>query len=236
MRIKHMIITGMALTTLFGCGTNNTESMDNRQLDRVENVRHQTGQRENYGDNMNQFPNGQRNTTDQGRNSKRNQIAQNRDQTRDGDMFEDGWIDQDNRNNDLDRNSNDVQRDTKSRTNQTGEYRVAEQIADQVTSEVDEIDRAYVLTMGDNAYVACQLDNDRLSDQNNDLSDKLEEKVTKAVKDADNKIDNVYVSSNPDFIDLTSNYMRDVDRGEPIEGFFDQFSEMIERIFPTRNR
>ena len=27
-----------------------------------------------------------------------------------------------------------------------------------------------------------------------------------------------------------------VDRGEPIEGFFDQFTEMIERVFPTRNR
>lgn len=236
MRIKQMIIAGMALTTLFGCGTNNTESLDNRQFDQVENVRHQPGQREMYGDELNQFPGRQQNSTDQGRLPMRDQIAQNRDDTRDRDMFEDGWIDQDNRNNDLDRNSNDVQRDSQNRTNQSGEYQVAEQIADQVTDEVAEIDRAYVLTMGNNAYVACHIDNDRELNENNDLSDKLEKEVTQAVKDADDNINNVYVSSNPDFIDLTSNYMRDLDRGEPIEGFFDQFTEMIERVFPTRDR
>ncbi|HHU20474.1 MAG TPA: YhcN/YlaJ family sporulation lipoprotein [Bacilli bacterium] len=236
MRIKQIIIAGVALTALFGCGANNTESFDNRELDRFENVRHQSGQREMYGDELNQIPEGGRNSTDQGLNNARNRIVQNRDGGRDRNMFEDGRINQDNNNNDLNGQSNDLKRDVQNQTNQTGEYRVAERIADQVTEEVSEIDRAYVLTMGNNAYVACQIDNDRELNENNDLSDKLEKKVTEAVKDADNKIDHVYVSSNPDFIDLTSNYMRDVDRGEPIEGFFDQFTEMIERVFPTRNR
>src|SRR5699024_10206308 len=104
-------------------------------------------------------------------------------------------------------------------------YDVADEIADRVTSEVDDIERAYVLTMGNNAYVACQLDNDNREARNDDVSDKLERAVTDAVQDADKDIDNVFVSSNPDFIDLTSNYMRDIDRGEPIEGFFDQFTE-----------
>ncbi|GAA4075682.1 YhcN/YlaJ family sporulation lipoprotein [Amphibacillus indicireducens] len=236
MRIKQIIIAGVALTALFGCGANNTESFDNRELDRVENVRYQPGQREMYGDELNQIPEGGRNSTDQGLNNARNRIVQNRDGGRDRNMFEDGRIDQDNNNNDLNGQSNDLKRDMQNRTNQTGEYRVAERIAEQVTDEVSEIDRAYVLTMGNNAYVACHIDNDRELNENNDLSDKLEKKVTEAVKDADNKIDHVYVSSNPDFIDLTSNYMRDLDRGEPIEGFFDQFTEMIERVFPTRNR
>lgn len=222
MRIKHMIITGMALTTLFGCGTNNTESMDNRQLDPIENVRNQHGQRGIYGDDLNQFPDDQRNRMDQRPDINNNQLGQNRNDSSDGNMLEDGQINRDDH--------------LQGRSNQEGEYRVAERIADQVTSEVDEIDSAYVLTMGDNAYVACQLDNDHESNQNNDLSDKLEKKVTQAVKDSDNQIENVYVSSNPDFIDLTSNYMRDLERGEPIEGFFDQFTEMIERVFPTRNR
>ena len=39
MRIKHMVFTMIALTTLFGCGTNNTESMDNRQFDRYDERR-----------------------------------------------------------------------------------------------------------------------------------------------------------------------------------------------------
>lgn len=236
MRIKQIIIAGVALTALFGCGANNTESFDNRELDRFENVRHQSGQREMYGDELNQIPEGGRNSTDQGLNNARNRIVQNRDGGRDRNMFEDGRINQDNNNNDLNGQSNDLKRDVQNQTNQTGEYRVAERIADQVTEEVAEIDRAYVLTMGNNAYVACQIDNDRELNENNDLSDKLEKEVTQAVKDADNKIDHVFVSSNPDFIDLTSNYMRDVDRGEPIEGFFDQFTEMIEWVFPTRDR
>lgn len=222
MRIKQMIITAMALTTLFGCGTNNTESMDNRQLDRVENVRHQSGQREMYGDDLNQFPDDQRNRMDQRPDINKNQLGENRNDSPGRNMLEDGQVSRDNH--------------LQDRSNQEGEYRVAERIADQVTSEVAEIDRAYVLTMGNNAYVACQIDNDRELNENNDLSDKLEKEVTQAVKDADNKIDHVFVSSNPDFIDLTSNYMRDVDRGEPIEGFFDQFTEMIERVFPTRDR
>ena len=184
MRIKHMVFTMIALTTLFGCGTNNTESMDNRQFDRY----------------------------DERRDSKNGSVNESKGRT--------------------DFNKQNIQ----NHSNQGGEYRVAEQIADDVTSEVNEIDSAYVLTMGNNAYVACQLDNSRESKQNNDLSDKLEKQVTQAVKNSDNQIENVYVSSNPDFIDLTSNYMRDLDRGEPIEGFFDQFTEMIERVFPTRNR
>ena len=222
MRIKQTIITAMALTTLFGCGTNNTESMDNRQLDRVENVRHQSGQREMYGDDLNQFPDDQRNRMDQRPDINKNQLGENRNDSPGRNMLEDGQVNRDNH--------------LQDRSNQEGEYRVAERIADQVTSEVAEIDRAYVLTMGNNAYVACQIDNDRELNENNDMSDKLEKEVTQAVKDADNKIDHVFVSSNPDFIDLTSNYMRDVDRGEPIEGFFDQFTEMIERVFPTRDR
>jgi len=44
----------------------------------------------------------------------------------------------------------------------------------------------------------------------------------------------VYVSTNPDFFDLTNGYIDDVNRGEPVEGFFDQFSNMIERLFPLK--
>lgn len=244
MRIQHMVFTVIALTTLFGCGTNNTESMDNRQFDRIENVRNQPRQGEMSRDDLNQFPGGSRNTTEQSPNINNHQLKQKRDDSFGGNMLEDGQVDRYDQRRDnnkgsvneskgqTDFNKQDIQK----RSNQGGEYRVAKQIADDVTSEVNEINSAYVLTMGNNAYVACKLDNNRESKQNNDLSDKLEKQVTQVVKNSDNKIENVYVSSNPDFIDLTSNYMRDLDRGEPIEGFFDQFTEMIERVFPTRNR
>jgi len=219
MRIKHILVTGVALATLFGCGTNN-ESLNDRGLNNVENVRNHPTQRENYQQDVREYPNASDGAWDQNRRDPNNidQSGMTDDRTdynesrHRGDMLEDG------RRHDGEEN-----------------YDVADEIADRVTSEVDDIERAYVLTMGNNAYVACQLDNDNREARNDDVSDKLEREVTDAVQDADKDIDNVFVSSNPDFIDLTSNYMRDIDRGEPIEGFFDQFTEMIERIFPTRD-
>ena len=97
-----------------------------------------------------------------------------------------------------------------------------------------------MITTDNNAYVAAELDNDNKrgnNNRNNDrfddqLSDEVKNKISKIVKSVNKDIDNVYVSTNPDFLDLTNNYANDVERGEPIEGFFDQFSNMIERIFP----
>ncbi|MBM7540064.1 YhcN/YlaJ family sporulation lipoprotein [Amphibacillus cookii] len=213
MRIKHMIITGVALSTLIGCGTNNTQQANDRGWDNIEPVRNQPNQMQRQNttyDGTYQHPG----TTGRG-GLDQNQQAPLDGRTPTDQVPREGLYDQ--------------------QGNQ-GQYQVAEDIAEQVTSEVNEIDRANVLTMGNTAYVACQLDNNQGNGDNDDLSDRIERKVTEAVKDADNQIDQVFVSSNPDFVDLTSNYMNDVDRGEPIEGFFDQFGEMIERIFPTRDR
>ncbi|WP_440894828.1 YhcN/YlaJ family sporulation lipoprotein [Amphibacillus sp. Q70] len=230
MRIKHMLVIGMALTMLFGCGTNNNESMNDRNLDNVENVRNHPNQRDAYDNGINQYPGGPGGAWEQNQQDP---------------FFDGSQLDQNGRPDQTARNRNNRQmrqqedgrqEEGQRRSNRQDNYRVADRIAEDVSSEVDEIDRAYVLTMGNNAYVACHLEDDDTSDRNNELSDKVEQKVTEAVKDSDNQIDNVYVSSNPDFVDLTSNYMQDIDDGEPIEGFFDQFTEMIERIFPTRDR
>lgn len=230
MRIKHILVVGMALTTLFGCGTNNNESMNDRNLDNIENVRNQPNQRETYDNGINQYPGGPGGAWEQNQQDP---------------YFDGSQLDQNGRPNQTARDrgdqqtrqrEDDMQDGVQRRSNQEDDYRVADQIAKHVNSEVDEIDRAYVLTMGNNAYVACHLEDDDASERSSELSDKTEEKVTEAVKDADDQIENVYVSSNPDFVDLTSNYMQDIDNGEPIEGFFDQFTEMVERIFPTRDR
>ncbi|MFD2630262.1 YhcN/YlaJ family sporulation lipoprotein [Oceanobacillus kapialis] len=69
-----------------------------------------------------------------------------------------------------------------------------------------------------------------------EVTDEVKEKITKIVKSVDQDIDNVYVSTNPDFRDLTNNYIDDMNNGEPIEGFFDQFGTMIERLFPQNNQ
>ncbi|CDO02779.1 Lipoprotein YhcN precursor [Oceanobacillus picturae] len=68
-----------------------------------------------------------------------------------------------------------------------------------------------------------------------EVSDEVKDKISKIVKSVDKDIDNVYVSTNPDFRDLTNGYIDDMNNGEPIEGFFDQFGNMVERLFPQNN-
>lgn len=133
--------------------------------------------------------------------------------------------------------------------NDNNRYDVSEEAAERITREVDEIDRAYVLTLDDNAYVAAQLDtndanvenkntgnntanNTNNVDKGDELTDEVKSRIKEVVQSVDNDIDNVYVSTNPDFLNLTQNYAEDVEKGEPIEGFFDQFGNMIERLFP----
>ncbi|SEQ40078.1 sporulation lipoprotein, YhcN/YlaJ family [Virgibacillus subterraneus] len=64
------------------------------------------------------------------------------------------------------------------------------------------------------------------------LTDEVKQEISKIVKSVDNDIDNVYVSTNPDFFDLANNYADDAGNGDPVEGIFDQMGNMIERIFP----
>ncbi|MDC3413596.1 YhcN/YlaJ family sporulation lipoprotein [Aquibacillus sp. 3ASR75-11] len=115
------------------------------------------------------------------------------------------------------------------------QYDVSDRAAERITQNVKGVDNAYVLTTENNAYVAAEMDADAQQNntgQNNDVSDKIKSQITDAVKAVDNDIDNVYVSTNPDFVNLTNNYVNDVDNGNPVEGFFQQFGDMVERIFP----
>ncbi len=207
-----------------------------------------------------------RNTTD--RNMTNRNITRS---TRDGDFTNNV---NDTRNN---RNSNNTQ----------DRYDVSKEAADRIVDEVTEIDRAYVVTTRNNAYVAAKLDennttpNDHLAknDRNHnstgtnirntndrhvtdrtvnegdanrrgsdnhisnrrdveghEVTDDVKNKIADIVQDVDNNIDNVYVSTSPDFFDLANNYADDMDQGKPVRGFFDQIGNTIERIFPQNKR
>lgn len=69
-----------------------------------------------------------------------------------------------------------------------------------------------------------------------DVTDDVKERITKIVQEIDGDIDNVYVSTSPDFINLAENYGNDLDNGRPVRGFFDQIGNMIERAFPQNDR
>lgn len=68
------------------------------------------------------------------------------------------------------------------------------------------------------------------------LTEDVKREITDIVKSVDNNIDNVYVSTNPDFADLTNDYIDQMNDGRPIRGFFDEIGNMIERVFPQNKR
>ncbi|GAA0439707.1 hypothetical protein GCM10008983_15760 [Lentibacillus halophilus] len=70
------------------------------------------------------------------------------------------------------------------------------------------------------------------NDRGEEVTDDVKEEISRIVKSVDPDVDNVYVSTNPDFFDLAGNYADEADNGEPVEGMFDQIGNMIERVFP----
>ncbi|WP_085992825.1 YhcN/YlaJ family sporulation lipoprotein [Oceanobacillus senegalensis] len=234
--MKKQLITGAVIVSLAlaGCqGANEGASPNN--ADRIDHPRYGT----NTGDGMTNV----RNYTME-RDADR---LQNRD-FRDINNRTNDDLNRTNNNfynrmdNDADTNNNNTNHVRDNRNE--NRYHVAEEAADRISDRVKEIDNVYVLTTNNNAYVAAELDTDRNDDNNRNpernnqnrfddrLSDDVKGKISDIVKSVDNDIDNVYISTNPDFFDLANNYVDDVDRGEPVEGFFDQFGNMIERIFP----
>lgn len=68
------------------------------------------------------------------------------------------------------------------------------------------------------------------------VTDEVKREIAKIVQDVDSEIDNVYVTTSPDFFNLTDEYIRDFEDGRPIQGMFDQIGNMIERVFPQNKR
>ncbi|WP_404451628.1 YhcN/YlaJ family sporulation lipoprotein [Virgibacillus necropolis] len=74
--------------------------------------------------------------------------------------------------------------------------------------------------------------NNNNSENGDEITDEVKQKISDIVKSVDKDVDNVYVSTNPDFGDLVTKYADQAENGEPIEGLFDQMGNMIERVFP----
>ncbi|MCY8173143.1 YhcN/YlaJ family sporulation lipoprotein [Bacillus inaquosorum] len=103
---------------------------------------------------------------------------------------------------------------------------VADDAADKIT-DMKEVKHANVIVAGNQAYVAVVLTNG-----NKEVGKDLKKKISDKVRDTDKNMDNVYVSANPDFVDRMQGYGERIQNGDPIAGFFDEFSETVQRIFP----
>jgi spore cortex protein len=115
-------------------------------------------------------------------------------------------------------------------------YRVNEnrqmQVADEAQVKVEdlaEVRHANVIVTNRNAYVAIVLE----GDTKGEVRKELEDKISDQVKSSDESIQNVYVSSNPDFVDRMREYAAEIQSGRPLGGLVEEFTEMVQREFPT---
>lgn len=103
--------------------------------------------------------------------------------------------------------------------------RVADEVANRL-EDMENVDGASVIITDNNAYVAVNLTNDK------NLTNDLEKRIVDHVKKHDESVDNVYVSANPDFVKSMNDYTNDIQNGKPIGGLFNEFGDMVQRMFP----
>jgi len=106
-------------------------------------------------------------------------------------------------------------------------FDIAKAAADRIT-KIPGIKMANVLVTKHNAYVAAVV-----NVPSNQLTKAWEDQIAKEVRTADPTIKNVYVSTNPEFVDRVGQYVEQVRLGRPVAGFFDELNQVIQRIFPV---
>jgi YhcN/YlaJ family sporulation lipoprotein len=116
--------------------------------------------------------------------------------------------------------------------NNVGNYnnsrmRVADKAAKKV-ADLPEVDTANIIVTKNNAYVAAKLNSSTTK-----LTSAIKSKISRKVKSVDHDIDHVYISVNPDFYDRINTYAGDIRNGRPISGFFNEFTQTIQRVFPN---
>ena len=103
---------------------------------------------------------------------------------------------------------------------------IAKQAADRIT-RINGVKAANVLVTRSNAYVAAVVNTNQ-----GQLTSNLEHQIAQQVRATDPSIQNVYVSTNPEFVNRVNKYVADVGQGRPVSGFVEEFTVMVNRIFP----
>jgi YhcN/YlaJ family sporulation lipoprotein len=108
-------------------------------------------------------------------------------------------------------------------------FDIAKVAADRIT-RIPGVKQANVLVTKHNAYVAAVV-----NIPSTQLTKAWEDHIAKEVRATDPTIKNVYVSTNPEFVDRVNQYVEQVRQGRPIAGFFDELNQVIQRIFPAKH-
>jgi spore cortex protein len=108
-------------------------------------------------------------------------------------------------------------------------YSISNEAADRV-ADLNEVSRAYVLTTERSAYVAAVFENG----ENGEVSKEMKDKIANQIRKVDAGIKDVYVTTNPDFVDRMRNYADKAEGGKPIEGIGEELTDALQRVFPDR--
>jgi YhcN/YlaJ family sporulation lipoprotein len=106
-------------------------------------------------------------------------------------------------------------------------FDIAQTAADRIL-RINGVKSANVLVTKHNAYVAAVVNTPA-----NQIPRALEDQIANEVRATDPTIQNVYVSTNPEFVDRVRQYVDDVRHGRPVSGFFNELNQIIQRIFPV---
>ncbi|WP_342509709.1 YhcN/YlaJ family sporulation lipoprotein [Sporosarcina sp. FSL K6-2383] len=123
---------------------------------------------------------------------------------------------------DMSTNDNTVNKEDNKEENR---LEVADEAADRI-AEMEEVESANVIVTNQNAYVGVVLH------EGVEGTTQIEDKIAEEARAANADFNNVYVSMNPDFVQQTTDYGNKIRAGEPVEGFFEEFSDMVKRVFP----
>jgi spore cortex protein len=103
---------------------------------------------------------------------------------------------------------------------------LADDVAEKIAS-MDEVENATVIVTNANAYVAVVLK------EGIERTEQTENKIADRIRSENTDYNNVYVSVNPDFVNQMTDYRDKITAGEPVEGFFEEFSDVVQRVFPN---
>lgn len=133
----------------------------------------------------------------------------------------------DDRNNNFDKVQNVSYRNQNNERKDENRMQVAKEAQNKIEN-LDEVRQANVIVANRNAYVAVVLDHQ----PKGEVGNKVKDKISNQVKATDKNIRNVFVSSNPDFIDRMEDFGDKLQSGKPVKGLFEEFNETIQRVFP----
>lgn len=109
---------------------------------------------------------------------------------------------------------------------------LSDKVAEQISS-MPEVDSAFVAMTDHNAYVGVVLDQKAMKGSHPDIPDQQKNMIADRVKSLSPSTENVYVTTNPDFIGRMQGYANQVREGHPIQGLIVEFNALVERIFPA---